>query len=457
MSTIKTILEPERTIPVKDEVDILVVGGGPAGIMAARAAAESGLKVMLIESRGYVGGNLTLGLPILGYLGRKGNQVVEGLPQMLIDRLRARGKASEHKPCKNHVSLTIIDSEEVKDVALEMLEDVGVKILFYVFCSDVIKEGNDVKGVIIESKEGREAILAKTVIDCTGDGDVAFRAGVECHKGDADGGMQPPTLMFCMRGVNVQELRDAIVNHPEEFDMDVMPTEQFKSGPFIVVGFRKKIEEAREKGYSIPVARTILITGLADDEIWVNMSRVCGVDSTNPTSYTDGEITARMQNDEIERYLRDFIPGFEHAWRDKVAAFMGIRESRVIKGKYVLTADDILSCRKFEDAVGVARYPVDIHHSHGDDCTMMWCPDCYDLPYRMLVPEKVENLLVAGRCASMTHEAMASARVMSTCMVMGEAAGRAAKIAVEEGVPVSKVNVEAVREDLRENGAYLRD
>ena len=457
MSTIKTILEPERTIPVKEEVDILVVGGGPAGIMAARAAAESGLKVMLIESRGYVGGNLTLGLPILGYLGRKGNQVVEGLPQMLIDRLRARGKASEHKPCKNHVSLTIIDSEEVKDVALEMLEDVGVKILFYVFCSDVIKDGNDVKGVIIESKEGREAILAKTVIDCTGDGDVAFRAGVECHKGDADGGMQPPTLMFCMRGVNVQELRDAIVNRPEEFDMDVMPTEQFKSGPFIVVGFRKKIEEAREKGYSIPVARTILITGLADDEIWVNMSRVCGVDSTNPTSYTDGEITARMQNDEIERYLRDFIPGFEHAWRDKVAAFMGIRESRVIKGKYVLTADDILSCRKFEDAVGVASYPVDIHHSHGDDCTMMWCPDCYDLPYRMLVPEKVENLLVAGRCASMTHEAMASARVMSTCMVMGEAAGRAAKIAVEEGVPVSKVNVEAVREDLRENGAYLRD
>ena len=457
MSTIKTILEPERTIPVKDEVDILVVGGGPAGIMAARAAAESELKVMLIESRGYVGGNLTLGLPILGYLGRKGNQVVEGLPQMLIDRLRARGKASEHKPCKNHVSLTIIDSEEVKDVALEMLEDVGVKILFYVFCADVIKEGNDVKGVIIESKEGREAILAKTVIDCTGDGDVAFRAGVECHKGDADGGMQPPTLMFCMRGVNVQELRDAIVNRPEEFDMDVMPTEQFKSGPFIVVGFRKKIEEAREKGYSIPVARTILITGLADDEIWVNMSRVCGVDSTNPTSYTDGEITARMQNDEIERYLRDFIPGFEHAWRDKVAAFMGIRESRVIKGKYVLTADDILSCRKFEDAVGVASYPVDIHHSHGDDCTMMWCPDCYDLPYRMLVPEKVENLLVAGRCASMTHEAMASARVMSTCMVMGEAAGRAAKIAAEEGVPVSKVNVEAVREDLRENGAYLRD
>ena len=156
---VKFVQEPARDIPVKDEVDILVVGGGPSGIMAARAAAGKGLKVMLIESRGYVGGNLTIGLPILGFLGRKGNQVVEGLPQMLIDRLRAKGKASEHKPCKNHVSLTIIDSEEVKDVALGMLEEVGVKILFYVFCSDVIKEGNEVKGVKQEVVNASDACI----------------------------------------------------------------------------------------------------------------------------------------------------------------------------------------------------------------------------------------------------------------------------------------------------------
>ena len=135
---------------------------------------------------------------------------------------------------------------------------------------------------------------------------------------------------------------------------------------------------------------------------------------------------------------------------------MGIRESRVIVGKYVLTADDILSCRHFDDAIGVASYPVDIHHSVGDDCTMHWCEDCYDLPYRMLVPEKVGNLLVAGRCASMTHEAMASARVMSTCMAMGEAAGRAAGIAILDGVPVSEVDVKKLQRELVDTGAYLR-
>ena len=456
MEQIKTIHEPARDIPVRASVDILVVGGGPSGLMAAQAAAAKGLKVMLIESRSYLGGNLTIGLPILGFLGQKGNQIIKGLPQRFIDRLKERGAASDHRPCALHVSLTIIDSEEAKTLAMQLMEEAGVEVLMYVFCTDVIKEGDEVKGVVIESKAGREAILAKTVIDCTGDGDVAFRAGVECHKGDAEGGMQPPTLMFCMRGVETQKLRDAIVNDPETYDMDIMPHESFRHRNFITVGLRNQIRKAQEAGIDIPVARTILITGMNEDEIWVNMSRVNGTDPTKPESYTFGEMEGRKQIYRIAEYLKRFVPGFENAWMEKVAPFMGIRESRVTVGKYVLTAQDILACRRFDDSIAVASYPVDLHHPKGGDCTLEYCGDCYDIPYRTLVPAKVENLLVAGRCSSMNHEAMASTRVMSTCMALGEAAGRAARIALLDGVKPSQVDVQKVREELRATGAYLR-
>lgn len=452
---IATIHEAARDIPVRASVDILIVGAGPAGLMAAQAAAGKGLKVMLIENRSYLGGNLTIGLPILGFLGEKGNQIIKGLPQRFIDRLKEKGAASDHRPCKLHVSLTIIDPEQSKTLAMELMQEAGVEVLMYVFCTDVIKEGNEVKGVIIESKAGREAILAKTVIDCTGDADVAFRAGVECRKGDAEGGMQPPTLMFSMRGVETQRLRDAIVGHPDVYDMDIMPAQSFANRKFITVGLRNQIAKARKAGIEIPVARTILITGMDEDEIWVNMTRVNGVDPTKPESYTHGEMEGRKQIYGIIDYLKAFVPGFEKAWLDRVAPFMGIRESRVTVGKYVLTAEDILACRRFDDTIAVASYPVDLHHPKGGDCTLEYCGDCYDIPYRSLVPEKIENLLVAGRCASFTHEAMASTRVMSTCMALGEAAGRAARIALEDGVKPSQVDVDKLRRELSETGAYL--
>lgn len=452
----KLIQEPARNIVVRDEVDVLVVGGGPAGIMAALAAAENGNRVMLVESRSFLGGNLAIGLPILGFLGRKGNQIIKGLPQQFIDRLVERGAASEHRPCRLHVSLTIIDPEEAKTVTLEMLQEAGVDILMYTFCVDVIKEGNTLKGIVIESKAGRQAILSQVVIDCTGDGDVAFKAGVECSMGDKEGGMQPPTLMFSMKGVAVDKLRTVLVESPEKYDMDFMPPEHFRSGKFITVGLRNLLKQAQAEGLNIKVARTILITGIADDEIWVNMSRVSGIDSTKPESATYGEIEARKQIYDIEKYLKKYVPGFEGARIDRIAPFLGIRESRVIVGKYVLTADDILSCRRFDHVIALASYPVDIHHAQGGDCSLYWCEDSYDIPYETLLPQQVENLLVAGRCSSMTHEAMASTRVMSTCMALGQAAGTAARVALADGVKLESVDVKKVQDELKKQDAILK-
>lgn len=454
----KEILEPARKIPVRDEVDVLVVGGGPAGLMAAQAAAlEKGTRVMLIENRGSLGGNMTQGLPLLGFLGRKGNEIIKGLPLRFVERLRERGQATHHRACPLHVSLTMIDPEGTKRLAWEIMEESGVKVLMYVMCVDVIKEDSRVKGVIIESKKGREAILAKVVVDCSGDGDVAFRAGVPMCYGNENGIAQPPTLMFSMRGVDSRKLRDAVADHPDVYDIDFIPNEFFRSDDnCTMVGFRNQVRAAREAGYNIPVERTIFMTGMAPDEWWVNMSRVNGIDATDPEQYTRGEEICIRQNEEIARYLKNYIPGFENAYVDRVAPFMGIRESRRIVGEYVLTEDDIFSCARFPDVIGVASYPVDLHHPVGGDCTLMWCPDCYDIPYRSLVPKEADGLLCAGRNISATHLALASVRVMGPAMCLGEAAGKAAALCAASGVEPRYLDVKRLQEALREEGVYFR-
>jgi hypothetical protein len=457
MNAPHTICEPQRTIPVSKEVDVLVVGGGPSGITAAIAAAEDGLKVALLESRSFVGGNMTIGLPVLGFLSQKGKQIITGIPQRLIDRLKTRNGASEHRPCPLHMSITLVEPEAVKTAALEMLLEAGVDVNLHTLVADVVMEGDAIRGVVTESKAGREAVLANVVIDCSGDGDVAFRSGAPCEKGDEQGGMQPPTLMFCLAGVDTEKLRHSIADKPRTYLTDFIPADYFgQNHQFIVVGLRELIQEATAAGLRIPNERTIIITGLREGEVWINMTRVKSVDGTDPRSLSMGEIEARRQIDDIQKYLVDYVPGFEKAYFTKTAPFLGIRETRRIVGKYVMNRDDILSCRRFDDAIAVASYPIDIHRPNDNGCTLEWCGDCYDIPYRSLLPNKVKQLIVAGRCISTTHEAMAAIRVMAPCMAMGEAAGRAAKMAVRTGRAPTDIDVHVLQQELLERGAYLR-
>jgi len=452
----KYIKEEGKEIPVRKEVDVLVVGGGPSGITAAMGAKEKDLNVTLIESRSFLGGNMTIGLPVLGFLGQKGNQIIKGIPQHFIERLREVEGASEHRPCPLHMSITLVEPEAVKNVALEMLIEHGIDVQLYTQFADSIVEDGEIKGVFVESKAGREAILAKVVIDCSGDADVAYRAGVPCGKGNANNGMQPPTLMFCMAGVDTEQLRTSIVNQNRTYLTDFIPSEYFgQNHQFIVVGLREVMQQARSNGLTLNTERTIIITGLRKGEVWINMSSVHGVDGTKPEDLTYGEVKGRQQIKDIQKYLIEYVPGFKDAYFTKMAPFLGIRETRRIEGKYTMTKEDILECRRFDDSIAVASYPLDLHHPEDGGCTLTWCGDCYDIPYRSLVPNKVKYLLVAGRAISTTHEAMSAIRVMAPCMAMGEAAGRAAKMAIKNNICPSEISVRELQRELVDNGVYL--
>ena len=288
------------------------------------------------------------------------------MPQKFIDRLKQAGGCSERRYCPLHMSLTIVEPEAVKTVGLQLLLEAGVEITLHSMIGGVLKEGREISGIILQNKGGREVVTAHTYIDCTGDADVAFGAGVPTEMGNDEGGLQPPTLMFALGEVDTEKLRQSIAQHPRTYMLNFIPNEYIAvNNQFIVVGLKELIKEARSKGFDIATERTIIITGLKPGEVWINMTRMSGVDGTNPRSLTAGEVEGRRQIPDIQRYLKEYVPGFENCHFTKTAPFLGIRETRRIVGHYTMDRNDVLNRAHFDDAVAVASYPIDIHRPQG--------------------------------------------------------------------------------------------
>lgn len=447
----------EAEVPVVDETDVLVVGSGPAGIAAAISSARNGAKTTLIEKNGYVGGNLTAGLvgPCMTSYSLDGEQqLIKGIFEELVLRMEKMGGALHPSTIPagseycgfivyGHDKVTPFDPEAVKLCATEMLLEAGVKLQLHTFVADTILQEGAVRGVITASKSGLEAFKAIVTVDCSADADVAVRGGAEYQLGRPEDALtQPMTMFFRVANVDDDRVRAYVAEHPDEYR------------PFASI-----VAEAKAAGeFPIP-RRGIGLYKTLEPGVWrINTSRLHNLDGTDVRDLTTGEIEGRRQVAALMRFFRKWLPGFEQVILLDTAATIGVRETRRIVGEYMLTVEDLAEGREFEDVIALCGYPVDIHSPTGDgggaDGTYQTA-NVYQIPYRSLVPARLDGVLVAGRCLSATHEAQGATRVMPPSFAMGEAAGAAAALSVQAGVQPRDVSIPALRERLIHQGAYL--
>ncbi len=406
----------------------MVCGGGPSGIAAAVAAARNGADTLLVERYGFLGGMATAGLvnPFMTWFAGS-EQIIEGIFQELIGRLASKGG---WEGPQTHA----FDPEVFKIVADEICLESGVRLLLHSFVSGVTMAGPLIESVSVTAKPKPTNLSAAVYVDATGDADLAFLAGVECGKGrEGDGLTQPMTLNFRMAGV----------------DLARIPSRQ---------GITELYLKAREQGrVDCPRNDILYFLTTREGEVHFNTTRVIRRDGVNVEDLTAAEIESRRQVSQLVEFLRSDVPGFEDAYLQMTGTQVGVRESRRIAGEYVLTADDVLGARKFDDCIARGSYPVDIHDPDGGGTVLKHLApgESYDIPYRCLTPLGVENLLVAGRPISSTHEAHSSIRVMPIAIAVGEAAGTAAALCAKGRVPPRKLNVTDLQRALIAQGANL--
>lgn len=444
----------EREVPVWKSADVLVVGGGPAGIAAAVCAARHGAQVILCEQNGYLGGLPTAGLvgPFMTcYDPPMKRQVIQGFFEEFVQRMAQKegalhparmeaGTSYTAWRVRGHAHVTPFDSEIFKLVAEEMCLEAGVTLAYNMFFQRAITENGRIAAALFAAKGGSRAIRARVVIDCSGDADVAFSAGAPFEVGKNNSGQpQPASLFFLIDGVDKQKLEDY----------------RQTCGDISGMWFMDKVREAREKGeFPIPREKVALYESL--NGVWrVNMSRLDHYDYCDPADLTRAQIEGRRQVQIILRFLQKYIPGCERVRLLGSAPMLGVRESRRIVGDFVLKGADMKLSARHADDIFLSGNRFDTHVGSKVVYESTKGDDPYGVPYRILLPQKVDNLLVAGRCASGDQECMAAIRVIPPCFAMGQAAGTAAALCVRDGVLPAQVDTEELRGVLRGDGVCL--
>ena len=439
------VTEPARNTPVYGEFDVVVAGGGPAGLMAAAAAARTGYSVLLLERYGFLGGAGTAGglSTFCGLHARvhgEHRRVIHGLADELLDRLgKLDALNAPHLTINDGIQAQAFDISGYKMAADELVTSSGARILFHALAVGVIMADDDtIAAVLIESKSGRAAIRGRIFIDATGDGDVAAWSGAPFEKSPH---LLYPSLMFRINGVDITAAGEQ---------------------PWRTV---EKLMDAAERAgtHSFPRKKPIVRPQRNPLEWRANLTQLSNadgsaIDGTDVGQLTRGELQGRQQALDAFTFIRDNTPGFGDSYIVDIAPQIGIRETRRIVGTYQLTEDDVLGCADFDDTIGVNGWPVESHVAgtvefrwqRGDN------PRGFNqLPFRMILPQRIANLYVIGRCASMTHDAQSAARVTGPCFAMGEAAGTAAGLALDAGVSCAAVEVAQLQRQLERAGAYL--
>lgn len=448
---------------IQAHYDVIVAGGGTAGIASAVASGRNGAKTLLIEKNGYLGGTSVMGIPFLGVFDGNGNQVAKGLLEEIVQRLIKENGSIGHVhgarwSNKGHMrgdafSLTPFDSETMKYVAQEMVLEANVDILLHTWILDVVKDGNRVTGLTIVNKSGVSTITADIVVDTTGDADVCAFAGAEMIKKDH---FQNSSILFVMNNVDTEALYSGL-EKGENLDgwgwwhsrvVKAKKLSGYTPSCVHIAGHFKPFGDDSEVTFTAVSGR--------QGEVYLNATRTVNIDATNAESLTCGEISERRNIKCLVDGLIERIPGFKDAYISRTAE-LGIRESRSVVGDYILTGDDVFNSRAFDDTIARGAYPSDIHDPRGGKTQFTFIKDggSYGIPYRCLLPKCIEGLLVAGRSISATQEACGTIRLQGTVIVQGQAAGTAAALAARKKVSTRALPIDVLQKTLIDQGAVL--